>query len=784
MRENLKKNVFLFICMVCCLISIFVQMDVAKAGTGEDKENSQFEIQAETSLGNFVKIGRKCQMKVTITNHAGDFNGLVQVLTEVNSNTIMYQQDFSIAGGETKIIEIPFRMQSGHEKMIVRVTDMEERVLAKEKIKVTIVESYDYFNGVLTDNKQGMEYLEKYTEVTWLNKNNMPDTQEEIAALDRIYINNFQTAKLSKEQYGVLKEWVKDGGDLVIGTGANANDTLGIFQDDFLKGKIGKQDKEGRVELNFEGAKTHLDKNGNYTIYSIQMGKGSVWVYNLDLSLDKKEWQKTSGIRYIDFQLSEQFGKAKFPGTENENAIYRDGTLNIMDADRLPDMSLYGVIFIVYIVCVSFVVYFILKKKDKLEKTWAVVPVFSVIFIVLVYLLGSKTRIIEPYLMYRGEIHFSGEGDTEPKEKEILEFSSASNSNYTLAIPKGRTVYTEEGDTEDDTMITDDAYQIGFYQSEGNQYVTIKDVSAFDKRLLLSEEKRKMGEGYEANISGSQFKYEGTFTNHTGYTLKYAAFIVGNVWYKLGDIKDGETVEINKKTPKRMLFTYDDNAYYKMQEFILGTKDEKELSLEAMRYKMIYLNSGFSAEDDYSGVVFSCIDLKEDRKKMKEEWGMNCDGITTCRMPVKIEQSSKDETFVPSIYLEGKDVDGVIDKSDWSFDYTKTRSVDVEYSLKQGETLTGIYYLEEENPSIYQVDLSQTGVGCYFTGEVLAYNYKKKKYEVIFESGKEKIIKKVSDYVDTDNVLKVRIVTNKQNKEEEAWEYLPVVSISKKKENK
>lgn len=780
MRENLKKNVFLFICMVCCLISMFGRMDVAKAGTGEDKENSQFEIQAETSLGNCVKIGRNCQMKVTVTNHAGDFNGLVQVLTEVNSATIMYQQDFSIAGGETKTIEIPFRMQSGHEKMIVRVTDMEERVLAKEKIKVTIVESYEYCNGVLTDNKQGMEYLEKYTKVTWLNKNNMPDSEEEIAALDRIYINNFQTAKLSKEQYAVLKKWIKNGGDLVIGTGANANDTLGIFQDDFLKGKIGNQDKEGRVELNFEGAKTHQDKNGNYMIHSIQIGKGNIWVYNIDLSLDKKDWQKTSGIRYIDYQLSEQFDNAKFPNTGNENAIYSDGTLNIMDADRLPDMNLYGVIFIVYIVCVSFLVFFVLKKKDKLEKTWVVVPVFAVIFIGLVYLLGSKTRIIEPYLMYRGEIRFSGEGDTNPNEKEILEFSSASNSNYTLAIPKGRTVYTEEGDTDDDTMITDDAYQIGFYQSGDNQYVNFKDVSAFDRRLILSEEKRKMGEGYECNMRGNQFKYQGTFTNRTGYTLKYAVFIVGNVWYKLGDIKDGETVEINKKTPKKMLSEFNDNSYEKMEEFILGEKDEKLLSLEAMRYKMIHMNSGFPAEDDYNGVVVSCIDLKEDRKKMKEEWGMNCDGITICRMPVKIAQGSKEEIFVPSIYPEGKDVDGIIDKADWTFDYAKTRSVDVEYSLKKGETLTGIYYLKEENPSIYKTNPEVID----FMGEVLAYNYKTKKYEVIFENGKEKIIKKVSDYVGEDNVLKIRIETSKQTKEEEQWESLPTISISKKKENK
>lgn len=780
MRKYVWKSFVFLFCITIFLLGIIDQKCLIKADAGKNQENSQFEVKAETALGNYVKTGRNSQMKVTITNYGEDFNGLVQIITVVNNTNIMNQKDFSIGNGETKNIEIPFRMQSGYKNILVRITDENERVLKSIQVKVTISGSYEYFNGVLTENKQGMGYLENYTKVSWLDKNLMPDTAEEIDALDRIYINDFQTAKLNKEQYEVLKTWVEEGGDLIIGTGANASATLGIFQDNFLKGKIGKQVENNRVELSFEGEKVYEDKEGNYNIHSISVGKGSIWVYDIDLAVPVKKWKET-GERYIGYQIAQQFDSAEFPSTGNENALYVDEELDIKDADNFPDIFPYSIIFGIYIFCVSFIIYFLLKKKDKTEKTWFAVPVLSVVFVIVIYILGSNTKITGPFIMYRGEIHFSSEDDTNPYEKNILQLSSANNNNYTLAVPKGRTVYSEEeiSDYDQESTMDVDSYKLGFYQGKNNQFVSVKNVSAFEKNILISEQTRKMGKGYKSKIISDIFQCQGTFTNYTGCTLKYAVLMTENTCYKLGTIKDGETVEINRETPQLKIVEFGNEQFFnKLKKMLFGTEENKNLTVEAMRYYTILLNSDYYRfaymDKEQVGEIWACVDLDEDQEKMKNEWGVDCDGITTCKMPVKIEHKYKGDNFVSNLIVEAKDVYHVIDKSDWSFDYSKTESVDLEYTLKQGETLTGIYYLKEVNPSIYPKKEN------YFSGEVLIYNYKTREYEVVFTGGKEKSVREVSNYINQENVLKIQIRTNKKARENSEWEYLPVISLSKK----
>ena len=776
MKKNLWKKILLLFCMVLCLLGIFHQKGMIKAETGEVGASNQFDIQAETALGNVVKTGRNSQMKVTITNHEGDFQGLVQIMTNVDGDNIVNQEEFSIGSGETKIIEIPFRMQSAYNKMLVRITDENENVLKKVKIKVTLSDDYEYLNGVLTNNKQDMGYLENYTKVSWLDKDHMPDTAEGIDALDRIYINDFQTAKLSKEQYEVLKAWVEEGGDLIIGTGRNASATLGIFQDDFLKGKIGDSEEDDKAELSFEGEQVYHDAERNYNIHSVSVGKGSIWIYDIDLAVPAKEWKQT-GARYIYYQLNQQFGGTGFPNTGNEDAIFAGEELNIKDASRFPNMFSYGIVFGIYILCVSFGGYFILKKLDKLEKTWVTVPVLSFLFVIVLYILGNNTRITTTYLTYSGVVRFSGEDDINPHEKSILRISSSSNQDYALAIPEGKTLYSSQGNN-DDPEEDFDSYKLGFYQGKEHQYVTVKDVSAFEDNTLLSEQKRKMGKGYKSKISSNILQCDGTFTNYTGYTLKYAVLVTENMCYHLGTIKDGETIKINKKTPQLSTNINFGEFDKKMKKLMFGTNSIDDLTVEAMRYRCVffddcYYSFKYTGEDGYTGAIFACIDLKEDRENMGNEWGVTCDGITICDMPVKIDYKYKDESFVPNFIVDAKNVDGMIDE-DRTFDYTKTQSVDLEYTLKNGDTLKGIYYLKDVNPSIG--DKSND----YFSGEVMAYNYTTKKYEVIFESDKEKSIRKTSDYVNQENVLKIRVKTAKKagKDKDAAWEQLPAISLS------
>ena len=72
-----------------------------------------------------------------------------------------------------------------------------------------------------------------------LNEENFPQEKEALFAFQSIVIDNFDTSKLSKNQISVLKEWISEGGVLLLGTGDSGNKTLAALNNDLIKCSVG-----------------------------------------------------------------------------------------------------------------------------------------------------------------------------------------------------------------------------------------------------------------------------------------------------------------------------------------------------------------------------------------------------------------------------------------------------------------------------------------------------------------------------------------------------------------
>ena len=240
--------------------------------TQKKEEEKQFTIEAVTSLKSTVKVTKETELYVTVTNHGEDFSGYLQVLlpNTYNENT-MFQKDLTIAAGETKNITYVLDIRSYSSKIGVRVVNEKEKVLQSKKIKLGVINMNETFRGGLTNDTTGLNYIgESYNpnsyegEVVhiWLDKDNFPESAEALDPLDELYINNFNTSQLSENQYTALKEWVKQGGNLIIGTGENVDEAMAIFEDDFLTGTIGKVSNEGKVDIDYTVLRIAIADNG------------------------------------------------------------------------------------------------------------------------------------------------------------------------------------------------------------------------------------------------------------------------------------------------------------------------------------------------------------------------------------------------------------------------------------------------------------------------------------------------------------------------------------------
>lgn len=754
--------------------------------TQKKEEEKQFTIEAVTSLKSTVKVTKETELYVTVTNHGEDFSGYLQVLlpNTYNENT-MFQKDLTIAAGETKNITYVLDIRSYSSKIGVRVVNEKEKVLQSKKIKLGVINMNETFRGGLTNDTTGLNYIgESYNpnsyEVVhiWLDKDNFPESAEALDPLDELYINNFNTSQLSENQYTALKEWVKQGGNLIIGTGENVDEAMAIFEDDFLTGTIGKVSNEGKVDITLDGGE-EFTRNG-YNFTKVEKGSGTIFVFHENIAI-KRSLQKQQGEKLINCILQNTDIKSDVQNNY-KNLFNYLGTrgLNLLDKDTLPTVKNYAYILIVYILIITVGLFMVLKKKDKQEWSWWLIPAASVICGIVIYCMGASTRITDPFITYSKRVFFAREGEKQVVEENVLQVTTPNNKEFSLVIPNGQkfSVYDDDYYYDDDNDLSD--YYVGFKEVGEKQLLTFKNQSAFGSTTIRTENQAEYGEGYTSDIKYENYECIGTFTNHTGHDLNYAFMQVGIQYYALGNIKDGETVEITKDTPS-IIFQ---GMYYqgdgtRFEDFIKNNFPAQD-EIELKRYRSIFLR--YMSEASYyrnSGASYgdaSIIANMEDEasSSLNSEWGIKCKGSTLAIMPIDVDfRNEKGEEFVQDLLNENITITaGYVDEE---YRTTDEDGATIEYTLKENETLTGIYYPAKFNAKLNK-DVELGVDTAVFKGKIMIYDYKKEKFVQLFETNKEGSVTDLENYINEDNCVTFKISAKNNRAMGEA---VPVLSMTK-----
>lgn len=345
-------------------------------------------------------IGQKANLNLQITNKGEDIDGTIEFLTQDDYSDRMtkYTDKISIQANSTKNIIVPISVD-GVQTIQCVIYNNGQKVYDKQIFnyeKVGDIGTYDTtLVGALTDDKNKMLYIQKdYTGVPYydgskqvsyeqinpinhlqllqLTADNIGETVSTLNDFGIIVIDNFNTSTLSDMQIEALKQWVSNGGNLVVGTGSSASNTLSGLKDKLLKvDSIDKYTKDYTIKG--EKITMNLVKvNGeeNYP-YITQLGSGKVVV--------------------LDFSISEITNPLLYPYVHNIIAtlVSSDAILDMDNSDSIVQnsklsVSSYSMILIIYILAACVLSYFVLRKMRKKEYIWIVAPIASIIcFIVL-----------------------------------------------------------------------------------------------------------------------------------------------------------------------------------------------------------------------------------------------------------------------------------------------------------------------------------------------------------------------------------------------------------------
>lgn len=534
-----------------------------------------------------AKSGRYLPVEVTLKNTEDtSFSGLLQVLS-MESDYEIYRYDYPVSmesgASVQKSMDIPLGNRA--DQLFIRLSDAEGNLIAHRRIKLNIsLEIPELFIGVMSDTPEKLEYLNGVgvdysmlrTQTFPLDETNFPTEETSLDLVDVILISNYRIRNLSPEQSQVLVEWVRDGGTMILGTGARVDDTLGRFAPELLDESydspevrqihMGTEDAAGGAEgavlelpcadFSLSNANVLFSDGPTALVSSVAYAKGVIAVAAYDF-VDIEEFCKKNPS-YMDTLLTHVLGESKisllaeesYSGNSNQYWAAND-MLNAGSVERLPRISLYAMEIIIYIILAGPVIYVFLKQRDLRRYYRTAIVLLSVIFTVIIYLMGSKTRFHDTFYNYARFVEVS---EDTINESVYLNMQTPDNKPVDLSLDSSYSVkpitrsYYDEGTSVPKFTGEEDAGIAIRYEEEATRILAQK-VTAFEPKYFQLDKvsENTEGIGFTGEILMNEGVVTGSITNFFDEPMEDVAVLFYDSMILLEDMQPGETKSLDDK---------------------------------------------------------------------------------------------------------------------------------------------------------------------------------------------------------------------------------------------
>jgi len=608
-----------------------------------------FEVKTSIGFNGFYKYEYITPISIEVKNNFKDINGKVQILFEnaVSSGKKLYTaytKELDIAKGATKTINMELKLDRYIIEYKVRILDKNDKVIWENKPITfpTAKASNSVGIGILSDEYESLWYLplmvfsnqdqnsERRTTAICDLGGQLPTDIRFLEMLNVIIINNYNTEKLTLEEINTLTKWVNNGGVLLIGTGPNYNKTLkGLGDLNYINvtGTLSiaeiknMKDSSGNlfipksplqiINATSSTGNVVIEEENHPIIFTKSSGKGKIIISAFDLGLSP----------FIDWSGKDKFIQNILAGdisrTYSGNIISSNNTpyrfysmIQYIPTNKAPSFKVIIAILMVFTVIVGPINYLVLRKLDKREMAWITIPALSAIFSLIMLIWGSGTSFKSPLMnnvsiirinnelnsydisTYSGVISFKN-GDVNISSNEDIDISpnfSYGNNNYANF-------------NNEDVVLE--------YILQKNNTISFKNRGVWDIQQIMLKETRKLEQSIIQNLKLKGNIISGVIKNDTNIDLKDAILFYGFDFYKIGDIKSGESKSVNLSINALNSFNQSSTMYKKdiyqildsiypwsgsrtasNQDTILSPEVKREILETILQYNIYSSNNG------------------------------------------------------------------------------------------------------------------------------------------------------------------------------------------------
>ncbi len=512
-------------------------------------------------------------VRVRLTNPGNSVRARVELEAPSQGGRILHFQELDLPQNSSKVITLFPQYDGLATRAEVRVLDG-NAVVGKGEDKLARLDNDDLLYGVLAADTSAYAALSNRTgpveaSVALLRPESLPERADALLPLASVIVDGADTSRLSQAQTKALAAWVNLGGQLIIAGGADAARNaagLSSLMPVSLGGQQNAGDLEALAQLSggqvaprggvitqatpLQGATVGASSPQGPLVVTRSSGQGSVsWLAWSPTAQPFRGWPGTPQLL------------RNLSGSAGNNAVGRpldswtvNRFLSNIAGAQLPPTILVAAFLLVYSLVIGPLLYFILKRRDRRELAWVLVPAITLLFSGIAYGAnflvrgnGVTLRTLEVVDVYPSA--------TAQRVTTYATLFSPSRRSYDLALAPGLSV--RGPNPEFDGPMGGPGPSPGsnsgpLFTVQAGERPVLQDLQA-DVYSLRNFSAQSVSAGQapviEATVTGNGTGFSGQVRNVSGAPLDNVYFIDQSGVHEVGPLRPGESGPLDRSTP-------------------------------------------------------------------------------------------------------------------------------------------------------------------------------------------------------------------------------------------
>lgn len=547
------------------LLTLFGLVYLLQPTASLAEEKAPVRLAVQPGLSGIYKLGLPTGLQVTIANQGEEFTGLLVVEPDIKqldiSRHTRYQRVVQVPAGQLTqtMLMVPSDLINNGASVLLLAGG---KPVAAAPIQGTAVSG-----GIIALSlgekplKGGIAaWLDQsfggQTAIKYLSPKALPEDPLQLVLADIIIVDDVAVAELTEQQIVTLKDWTALGGMLIISGGAGASPggplaeispILAQRQQNVLADLGGLQVVKGTMQVttgSLQAGEAHIKVNGVNVVASREYGKGQVLYSGIPLENITSEsaavWPLVFGNKYgqIGSNIKMQMAQEKRQ-MGNDSLGYAATYLPQIETPPIPQVI---VAWVVYVLVLGPGLYLVLKRYDKRDWMWWLIPTCALLTTGVVYLMSPAQRINAPISQTLAVVEILDEQRAEINATAA--FVSPYGGNLNIEGPRQAIVWPSNLYNQQNKGI------IIEYQDAAAPQISFSDVEYWSMRHTRATTFRRDLGQISGNLMLVNGALQGEIVNQTKTNLRDCRILLGGRSINLGDLPAGGSVSVNQSLAK------------------------------------------------------------------------------------------------------------------------------------------------------------------------------------------------------------------------------------------